>query len=204
MSAPWPVAPRNSSPTPESAPLLFLGRYKRPIYAFAFQRAVAISRPIMGSLAEDGEGEKTGSIALHPVRPKLPLSALQATRQCLRNCVIEQGSNTKTARASHRASLVNVLGATLDRLDHPAQRVVMIVADLHQIGQFPAGRHGAIGSLQYLRHGYVVLLAVANDRVSHCGALFGAPRPHCGPSTGRQPWRNDDRAGIPTASTTPW
>src|SRR6516164_1089285 len=147
MSAPWPVAPRNSSPTPESGPLLFLGRYKRPIYAFAFQRAVAISRPIVGSLAEDGEGEKTGSIAPHPVRPKLPLSALQANSQRLRDCVIEQGSNTKTARATHRASLVNVLGAALDRLDHPAQRVVMIVADLHQMGQFPLGDEPISGAL---------------------------------------------------------
>jgi hypothetical protein len=36
----------------------------------------------------------------------------------------------------------------------------------------------------------VVLPAVANDRVSHYGALFGALRPHCGLSIGRQPWRN--------------
>jgi len=33
----------------------------------------------VGSLAEDGEGEKTGSIAPHPVTPKLPLSALKQT-----------------------------------------------------------------------------------------------------------------------------
>jgi hypothetical protein len=53
--------------------------------------------------------------------------------------------------ACHRVATVTSLGAALDRLNNPAQRVIMIVAN---------------------RHGDVVLLVVANDRmVSSWGSL---------------------------------
>jgi hypothetical protein len=74
--------------------------------------------------------------------------------------------------------IVGVAGTLLDRLNHPAQRIVRVVAELKQFGTLAASGRGASRAWHQHVDQNVVALALVNDRTDHGGVSQEPLSPH--------------------------